>query len=179
MIPLKVVIAGGFGVGKTTFVHSISDIVPLTTEATMTTVSEDVDRPRTNTEKSTTTVAMDFGRMTIGGNQLLYLFGTPGQDRFRFLWDELCRGAIGAVVLADTRRLERCFDAIDYFERRHLPFVVAVNCFYGVASHSEEDIAEALAIRSDVPVLNLDARDRASATRAIIELTRHALSKAA
>jgi uncharacterized protein len=179
VIPLKVTIAGGFGVGKTTFVHAISDIVPLTTEAVMTTASEGIDRPRTNTGKGTTTVAMDFGRMTVGGDQLLYLFGTPGQDRFRFLWDELCRGAIGAVVLVDTRRLEQSFDAIDYFEHRCMPFVVAVNCFYGVASHGEEDIREALAVRPEVPVLNVDARYRSSARRAIIELTRQALSKAA
>src|SRR5207244_13138812 len=119
----------------------------------MTTAAGDVDRPRTNTGKNATTVAMDFGRMTIGEDQLVYLFGTPGQERFRFLWDELCRGTIGAVVLVDTRRLERCFDAIDYFEHRRLPFVVAANCFYGVASHREEDTEKALAIRPDRPVL--------------------------
>ena len=176
MIPVKVAIAGGFGVGKTTFVSSISDIVPLTTEAALTMVSDGIDEIRHNRAKTTTTVAMDFGRIALDDELVLYLFGTPGQDRFHFLWDELTRGAIGAVVLIDTRQIESSFTALDYFESRRTPFVVAVNCFYGVAAHSVDEVREALTIRPEVPVLQVDARDRTSTKQVLIELTKHALS---
>jgi signal recognition particle receptor subunit beta len=176
VIPVKIAIAGGFGVGKTTFVSSISDIVPLTTEAALTTASEGVDQVGHNRTKTTTTVAMDFGRIALDDELVLYLFGTPGQDRFHFLWDELTRGAIGAVVLVDTRAVESSFAALDYFEAKRVPFVVGVNCFYGVASHTADEVRDALTIRPEVPVLFVDARERESTKRLLVELTKHALS---
>ena len=179
MIPIKLVVAGGFGVGKTTFVSSISDIVPLTTEAELTMVSEGVDQTRPNTVKTTTTVAMDFGRVCLDDTLVLYLFGTPGQERFHFLWDQLAKGAVGAIVLVDTRNLEACFAAIDYFERRKVPFLVAVNCFFGVSIYTPDEVREALAIPSSVPVLLLDARDRESSRQALVELAHHALTPVA
>jgi len=176
--PVKIVIAGGFGVGKTTLVTAVSEIDPLTTEAVMTSASAGVDDLSALPNKTTTTVAMDFGRITLDTDLILYLFGTPGQDRFWFMWDDLCRGAIGAVVLVDTRRLQDCFAAVDYFEQRELPFLVAVNCFDGIQAHAIADVREALMIPEHIPLLLCDARERKSARTVLIELVQHAVVRA-
>ena len=173
LIPLKVLIAGGFGVGKTTLVRSLSEIPPLLTEQEMTTASIGVDDADMVPDKRTTTVAMDFGRITVDGSLILYLFGTPGQARFWFMWDELARGSVGAVVLVDLRRVDDCFPAIDYFENRRLPFIVAVNRFEGKYAHELDEVREALALSDDVPLIDCDARRRESSKNVLITLVSH------
>ncbi|MEV4515091.1 ATP/GTP-binding protein [Dactylosporangium sp. NPDC049525] len=177
-IPLavKILIAGGFGVGKTTLVSAVSEIRPLQTEEVLTNAGVGIDDVNGVEGKTTTTVAMDFGRISINDDIVLYLFGTPGQDRFWFLWDELALGALGAVVLADTRRLTDCFPSVDYFERRSTPFLVAVNCFDGVQKHSADAVRRALDLDPDVPVVLCDARDRRSIKDVLIALVEHVMT---
>ena len=173
----KIVVAGGFGVGKTTLVGSVSEIVPLRTEALVTNESEGVDDLDAVPTKATTTVAMDFGRLTLAEDLVLYLFGTPGQRRFWFMWDDLCLGAIGAIVLVDTARLDDSFSPLDYFESKGLPFIVAVNQFDGAEQYSLEDVATALALPAHVPIISVDARDRESAKRALVRVAEYALQR--
>ena len=172
---LKLLIAGGFGVGKTTFVGSVSEIEPLRTEEILTTASVGTDSLTGIEKKSTTTVAMDFGRITIDRRHILYLFGTPGQERFWFMWDELSSGAMGAVVIADTRRLEDCFAAVDFFESRGIGFLVAVNEFDDAYHYEPEDVRSALDLRPEVPIVHCDARDSRSATGVLVQLIQHLL----
>jgi uncharacterized protein len=179
LIPLKVLIAGGFGVGKTTLVRSLSEIPPLLTEQEMTTASIGIDDADMVPDKHTTTVAMDFGRITVDDSLILYLFGTPGQSRFWFMWDELARGSVGAVVLVDLRRVDDCFPAIDYFENRRLPFVVAVNRFPGADEYEPATVKDALALSDDCPVLWMDARDVRSSQETLVSLVEHALARTA
>ncbi|QEV20225.1 GTP-binding protein [Streptomyces alboniger] len=174
-IATKIVVAGGFGVGKTTLVTAVSEITPLQTEALMTQASADTDDLSGTPGKTTTTVAMDFGRITLDDDLVLYLFGTPGQQRFWFMWDDLVRGAIGAVVLADTRRLSDCFPALDYFESCGLPYIVAVNHFDGSEKFEVPDVREALTVPPHIPVLIMDARQRISVVESLLALVGHAL----
>ena len=179
LIPLKVLIAGGFGVGKTTLVSSLSEIPPLLTEQAMTSASIGVDEADMVPTKTTTTVAMDFGRITVDESLILYLFGTPGQSRFWFMWDELARGSVGAVVLVDLRRIDDCFPAIDFFENRRLPFVVGVNRFPGADDYDAETVRDALALSPDCPLVWMDARDPQSSRDALVTLVEHALARTA
>ena len=175
-VALKILIAGGFGAGKTTMVGSVSEIRPLQTEEILTGV-EGADDIGGVESKTTTTVTMDFGRITIPEDLQLYLFGTPGQDRFWFMWDELAEGALGAVVLADTRRLDSCFAAVDFFERRNLPFVVGVNCFDGAYRYGTEEVRQALDVGMDVPLLLCDARERESTKQVLTSLMEHVMAR--
>jgi hypothetical protein len=175
---VKILVAGGFGVGKTTFTGGVSEIEPLTTEELITEASAGIDSLDGLASKSTTTVAFDFGRITLSESLVLYLFGTPGQDRFWFMWDELSTGALGAVVLADTRRLEACFAAVDFFERRGVKFVVAINEFDGAFRYEPEEVRAALELKPHVPVTLCDARDPRSATAVLATLIRHLLDAA-
>jgi hypothetical protein len=170
------VIAGGFGVGKTTLVGAVSEITPLTTEAVMTTAGVGIDDPSKVPGKGTTTVAMDFGRITMAEDLILYLFGTPGQTRFWFMWDEIIRGALGAAVLVDTRRITDSFAPIDFFESRRLPYLVAVNCFDGAPRYAADEVREALAIAPEVPLVLTDARNRESVKSVLITVVEHAIA---
>ncbi|GLH95823.1 GTP-binding protein [Phytohabitans aurantiacus] len=177
-IPVKIVVAGGFGVGKTTTVGSISEISPLTTEAEMTSAGVGIDDPGPATGKTTTTVAMDFGCVTIDRSLKLYLFGTPGQSRFGFMWDDLAHGALGALVVVDSGRLDDCYPAVDYFERLKLPFVVAVNAFDGRLAHDLDAVRWALAIDERIPIVAFDARNKLSVRDTLLVLLDRALADA-
>lgn len=174
-LSVKIVVAGGFGVGKTTLVGAVSEIEPLRTEALMTEASTPVDDLSMLPNKTTTTVAMDFGRITLADDLVLYLFGTPGQNRFWFMWDDITRGAIGAVILIDTRRLADCFGAIDYMEQRGVPFICAINTFDGIQHHTIEDVRDALQLGPETPFILTDARNREAVKRVLVKLVEHAM----
>jgi signal recognition particle receptor subunit beta len=175
---LKILVAGGFGVGKTTMVGTVSEIPPLRTEELLTEAGSGIDDLTGVDRKTTTTVALDFGRITVSPELVLYLFGTPGQERFWFMWDELAGGALGAVVLADTRRLDSCFPAVDFFEHRGIPFVLAVNCFDGAPRYPVEEVREALDIDPRVPMLHCDVRSRESSKTVLVTLLEHLMERA-
>jgi signal recognition particle receptor subunit beta len=177
-VTLKILVAGGFGVGKTTLVGAVSEIKPLRTEEVLSEAGRPVDDVDGVEKKTTTTVAMDFGRITLQEDLVLYVFGTPGQDRFWFLWDELAQGALGAVVLADTRRLADSFAAVDYFERRGIPFCVAVNCFEGADRFPGEAVRSALDLDPEVPLVMCDARERESVKEVLVAVVEHAMNRA-